>query len=316
MSRLVTALAAASILVPGAVVAAGCGSEDVEKVAGVDVAQAAKKTAEKGTAKMDMTIKITGGGIPQPVSLKASGVTALDRPAARMTIDFGPIAQSFGAPIPTGAAKVEMLFEGSRFNAKVPAIPGLPSLPDNAGWVQVDVAKVAEAAGFDTKGIGALFSIDPSKQLEILDSIDTLKKVGEEQVAGAKTTHYRGSYTLQDYIDALPADQKKAVEDALKQAEGLTGTKDAFGLDEPVPADLWIDDEGIARKITSKASIPSQGGVPGGTVEQEYLLTDFGAKLDTSAPPKDDTYEATEALSGLLKQGLSAAGGGPATQIG
>lgn len=316
MSRLVAALVAASILVLGAVLAAGCGSEDVEKVAGVDVAQAAKKTAEKGTAKMDMTISITGGGVPQPVSLKASGVTALDRPAARMTIDFGPVAQSFGVPIPTDAAKIEMLFEGSRFNAKVPAIPGLPSLPGNAGWVQVDVAKIAEAAGFDTKGIGALFSIDPFKQLEILDSIDTLEKVGEEEVVGARTTHYRGTYTPQDYIDALPADQKRSVEEALRQAEGLTGTKDALGLDDPVPADLWIDDEGIARKITSKASIPSQGGVPGGAIEQEYLLSDFGAKLDTTAPPKDDTYEATDALSGLLKQGLSSMAGGPATQIG
>lgn len=316
MRRPVTALAAASILVPGAVLAAGCGSEDVERVAGVDVAQAAQKTAAKGTARLAMTIKVTGGGIPQPVSLRATGVTALDRPAARLKLDLGPIAQGFGVPLPSGAGTVEMLFDGGRFNAKVPQIPGLPALPGGASWVQVDLAKVAQAAGFDTKGIGSLFSLDPSKQLEILDSIDTLKKVGEEEIAGAKTTHYRGTSSLQDYIDALPAAEKQAVQESLEKLEDLTGEENALGLDDPVPADLWIDADGVARKMTSTAKIPAQGGVPGGTVQQEYLLSDFGAKLDTGAPPKGDTYEATDALTGLLKQGLSATGGSPGTQIG
>lgn len=319
MRRLITALATAAILVPGAVVVSACGSEDIEKAAGVDIAQAAQKTAAKGTAKMAMTMNMTGAGLPQPISIKADGVTALDEPRGRITMDLGAIAQSFGAPLPEGAASLEMLFEGARFNAKVPTgIPGIPQLPGGASWVQLDLKEVATAMGLDADGLGALFSIEPSAQLKVLDATATLKKVGTEKVGGVDTTHYRGTYTLKDYIAALPAAQRKTVQESIAKLEELSGDgdADALGLDQPIPADIWVDDEGVARQLKSVSKIPAQAGVPAGTIDISYALSDFGATLDTTAPAKGDTYEATDALTGLLKQGLSAAGGSSGTQIG
>lgn len=316
MNRLAALLASACLLAPGAVLAAGCGADDVERVAGVDVAQAAERTAAKGTARMRMTMKMTGAGLPQPVTVKANGVMALDAARGRLGIDLGTIAQSFGAPLPEGAATVEMVFEGSRFNAKLPTgLPGVPALPGGASWVQLDLKEVATAMGLDADGLGALFTLDPAAQLKAIDATRTLKKVGTETIGGASTTHYAGTYKLSDFIAGLPEAQRKAVQDSVDKLDELSAGGEPLALDDPIPVELWVDADGVARKVLSASKLPAQKGVPAGTLEQSYELSDFGAKLDTAAPPKDDTYEATDALTGLLKQGLSALGGSTA-QIG
>lgn len=315
MKRLTSALAAAAILVPGAALASGCGSDDVEKAAGVDVAQAAQKTAAKGTARMAMRMEMTGMGLPSALKLDAGGVMALGEPRGRLSMDLGPVLQSFGVPA-LADAQLEMLIDGARLHVKVPELPGLPSLPGGKSWVGLDLEQLATAMGLDTDGLGALFAIDPASQLRAFKATKSLKKVGTEKIAGDSTTHFRGSYRLSDVIAALPAAQRKAAQDAIDELEKLGSSKGAdLGLDTPQPADLWIDDEGVTRRMRTTTKIPGQKGVAGGTMRMSYDLSDFGAKLDTTPPAAKDTYEATDALQGLLKSGLGGGAGG-ATQIG
>ena len=72
----------------------GCGKDDVERAAGVSVAEAAERTKAKGTARAEMTMRLTGGGTPA-LTLKLAGVTALDRPAGRLTVDLAQFADAF-----------------------------------------------------------------------------------------------------------------------------------------------------------------------------------------------------------------------------
>jgi len=316
MNRLLSALAAAAILVPGAALASGCGSDDVEKAAGVDIAQAAQKTAAKGTARMAMHVEMSGMGLPSVIKLDANGVGALAEPRGRLSMDLGPMLQSFGVPA-LGDAKLEMLFDGARLYAKVPKLPGLPSLPGGKSWVGLNLKQLASAMGLDTKALGALFVMDPASQLRAFKATKSLKKVGTDKIAGVETTHFRGSYRMSDLIAALPAAQRKAAKDALDELDKLgsnSGTQ--FNLDRPQPVDLWIDAEGVTRRMRGTTKFPGQRGLPGGTISFSYDLSDFGAKLDTTAPAAKDTYEATEALQGLLKSGLGATSSGSATQIG
>lgn len=316
MHRLTCALATAAILVPGSVLAAGCGSDDVEKVAGVDVAQAAQKTAAKGTARMTMRMEASGMGLPAPLKLDATGVMALTEPRGRLSMDLAPVLQSLGVPA-LADAKLEMLIDGARLDIKVPELPGLPSLPDGKTWVGLDLKQLATAAGLDAEGLGGLFAIDPASQLRALKATKSLKKVGTEKIAGATTTHFRGTFRLSDLVAGLPAAQRKAARDAIAELEKL-GAKDGadLGLDTPQPADLWLDDEGVTRRMRTTTKIPGQQGAPAGTLRQSYDLSDFGAKLDMTRPAAKDTYEATEALEGLLKSGLGGAALGGTTQAG
>ncbi|WP_158276592.1 hypothetical protein [Paraconexibacter algicola] len=320
MKRLVAALATASLLAPGALLAAGCGDDDGGDGGGggtnggvVSVAQAAQRTAQKSSAKLALSVRISGAGLPKPIALKASGVTALDRPAGRMTIDLAPLAQSLGAPL---SGTVEVLYDGGVVNVKLPQGAGIPALPGGAEWLKLDIGALAKSAGVDTTGLDKLYSVDPASQLKLLESIGTLKKVGEVQVDGQPTTHFRGTYSPQQAIDALPAEQKDRINKLLGDLEKLAGGSEALGLDTQIPADLYVGEDGVARKITSTVKLPAQNGVPGGTVEQEYVLSDFGTKLDLTAPAAGDTYDAAQLLGNLLKQGLSGAGGLPGTQNG
>lgn len=295
MRKLAASLAALTLAGGAGLVATGCGAEEA---AGVDVAQAATKTAAKKTAKVTMTFRGSGMGLPVPLNVTANGVTALDAAKGTLTMDFGPLLQLAGAPA-GGDSKLEMRFgNGSAVYVKPPALPGL-EIPGGKSWVSADLEQLGEAFGFDTKALGALLNVDPSSQLKAFDAAKGLKEVGKEQVDGVETTHFKGTLKLSDYVAALPADQRKAAQDALKQLEGLGGDQ---GFDQPTPVELWVDDEGVLRRMVSTGKVPGQKGVPGGTFKVDYRLSDFGTPLDLTPPPADDTYDVTGLIEKFGKQ--------------
>lgn len=300
LRKLLPLLALLAVLVPGALVAAGCGAEEA---AGVDVAQAAQATREKGTARMEMQVRMTGFGLPAAMEVSGEGVTDLDEPRMDLTLDLSKVAGALGAPM--GDADVRLKVDGADVYVRVPEIPGL-ELPGGASWAALDLAQVAKAMGFDTKGLGALFQVDPSAQLRAMRAAEGLDEVGEETIGGVRTTHFRGTFTTLDALRALPAAERKEAEAALRGLEGMEET-----LDDPIPTELWIDEQGVMRRMVSEGEVPSQAGVPGGSMRMSYELSGFGAKLDSSAPPKGDTFDATEALGSILEGGVPGVTGAP-----
>lgn len=293
MRKLLPWLTVLAGLTTGAVAVSGCGAE---KAVGVDVAKAADATARKGTARVALTTRVQGAGLPAPVVIKASGVTALGASRGVVTFDLKPLLALLGGTAGT-AGDLELRFDGGRLWARPPKLGSL-TIPGGKHWVALDLPQVAGALGLPTKGLGALFTLEPSAQLRAIRAAKGLKEVGKEDVAGVPTTHFRGTYTLGDLLKALPAaeraDAQKGV-DALNRLGG-GGTK----LDAPVPADLWVDAGGMTRRLVSTAALPAQGGQPAGSVRQQYELSDFGAPLDVAAPPQADTYDATDAVTSTL----------------
>lgn len=297
MRKLAATLAALTLSGSLAFVATGCGAE---KAAGVDVAQAATKTAAKKTAKVSMTFRGEGLGLPVPIDLKATGVTALDAAKGTLKMDLGPLLAFAGAP-KGGDGTLEVQYgEGSKLYVKPPAIPGV-TIPGGKTWVSADIKQIGEAFGFDTRALGALLNLDPAAQLKTYQAAAGLKEVGKEDVDGTATTHFRGTVTLSDYVKALPAAQRDAAQKALDQLEKLGGGANA-GFDEPTPVDLWVDDAGVARKMRTSSKFPGQKGVPGGTFRIEYRLSDFGTPLDLTPPASGDTYDVTDLVTKLGKQ--------------
>ena len=72
-----------------------------------------------------------------------------------------------------------------------------------------------------------------------------------------------------------------------------------------VPAELWIGEDGVARRMRMSQKLPGAAGA--GTMVLQYSLKDFGAKLDAEAPPAGDTWDATSTLTRALRGGMSAA---------
>ena len=293
MRKFLTFVCVAAGLGGAAGVVSGCGAE---RAVGVDVASAADATAAKETARVALTTRVQGAGLPAPIVIKATGVTALGASRGTMTFDLAPLLTLLGSA-PDGAGRLELRFDAGRLWAKPPAL-GVLKIPGGKHWVSLDAPRVAAALGLPTKGLGALFTLEPSAQLRAMRAAKGLKEVGKEDIAGVQTTHFHGTYRLADLLTQLPADQRADARKAIDSLNRLGGG--GAKLDAPVPADLWIDAKGVTRRLVSTATLPAQGGQPAGSLRQQYELSDFGAALDVTPPPVADTFDATAALSGAL----------------
>ena len=243
-------------------------------------------TAEKKTARMTIKMSVSGAGLPIPLDVNAKGVTALGSSAGKLTIDLAPLLSLAGAPQGT-PGDLEVRFRGGTLYAKPPKLPQLQ--------VPGGKSKVASAFDISGKGIGKLFTLEPAAQLRALKAAKGLKRIGEEPVAGAKTTHYRGTYRVSDLVKTLSPAERREVTAAIKQIDELDGPGGA-SLNDPVPAEVWVDEDGVTRKMLSTAKVPAQAGQPGGTIKQSYVLSDFGTPLDAAPPAAGDTYAATDAV--------------------
>lgn len=286
----------------GGIAVAGCGGDGD---AGVNVTRVAEATTEKGTARIAVNVSVEGAGLPLPVDLSAKGVTALDSAKGKLTFDLKPLLALANAPRGT-PGDLEMRFDGGSLYAKVPKLDEL-KVPGGKPWVSLELPKLASALGLPAEGLGKLFTIEPAAQLRALKAAKGLKEVGKEDVGGAETTHYRGTFTLSDFVATIPPNERKEVEQAIEKIDALGG-ESGVSLDDPVPADLWVDDDGVTRKLLSTTKLPAQGGQPAGTIRQSYVLSDFGVALDAAPPVAEETYDATDALSSVLSQ-LATSGG-------
>ena len=272
---------------------AGCGSEDLPSVS---VAQATKATRDAETARMTMRIRMEGMGLPQAVTTTAEGVAALGAPRMDLTFDFGAFLEQFGA---AGDGRTRVLLDGRRGYVDPPAIEGL-ELPGGATWVAVDLKEAAQALGIDAEGLGDLMHLSPEQQLAALEAAGSVKEVGEDEIDGVRTTHLRGTLTLRDYAEALPAERRRQLDKAIRQIARIAG-EDPEYLDQPTPTEMWVDEDARIRRMVQKSAVPAQKGAPAGSMHITTEFDDFGTPLELDLPEGSDVWEATDQLARALR---------------
>lgn len=294
MHRALLSLLSVLVVLAVSVVAAGCGKDDLNPEA---VAQAAEKTRKEESSRISFAVKATGMGLPQELTLRGSGVAALNAADMDLTMDLGPALALAGAQA-DGETRI-VVVDGSLY-VKVPAVQGF-ELPGGKSWVGLDLRRAVDAMGADGEALGALAAVTPEATLTAITSADGIKEAGEEEIDGAPTTHYTGEVALKDFLEALPEDRRESAQKALEQAMKESGQKD-----EPQPIDVWVDEEGRIRRLGMRTEMPAQSGVPKGTMAMTFDYTDFGAEVTAAAPPKGETLDATEMIADALKQQAAA----------
>jgi hypothetical protein len=294
MRRLLAPLMTLAALATPALLAAGCGSDDLPSVS---AAEAAQSTRDAHTARTTFRMEMRGMGLPQPMAVTAEGVSATDGARMDMTFDFGPILQGIGGG---DDGRVRFLLDGRRAWADPPEVEGL-DIPGGATWVTVDLKKAVEALGVDPEGFGELFRLSPQQQLAALESAGSVKKVGEEEVDGVRTTHLRGTVTLRDYARALPAERRRQLDKAIRQLAEVAG-EDPEWLDEPTPTEMWVDADAHIRRMIQKSEIPAQPGIPAGSIQMTTEFDDFGTPLELDPPEGDDVFDATDLVARQLRE--------------
>ena len=279
--------------------AAGCGADDLKPEA---VAEAAQATREARTARVGMSVTMSGFGVPVPLTVKGRGTSALDSARMDLTFDLGPLLGLAGVE---GDGATRMVVLGKDVFVRPPAVDGV-DLPAGAEWVGVDLARTLEAMGIDAEGFGALVNADPGAQLRALTSAKSMKEVGEEELGGVATTHFRGTVRARDLIAELPADRRRRAQEALDE---LLATSP--GGDLPQAVDVWVDGDERIRRMRQRVTAPAQDGVPGGRADVTVDYSAFGTPLTAKAPPEGDVYDATKAIGRVLAtQARAGAGAG------
>lgn len=256
-----------------------CGGESVSPQAAV--AQAATKYEEAGSSRVSMSATIKGvpGG---PFTFTGEG--EFDRERGHMTLDMSELGAATGGAF---AGELEMILEDFVMYMKFPeAIT--EQLPGGKSWVRIDLRGAGKELGIDLEELMQVQQSDPTQALQYLrGASDDFEEVGEEEVRGVATTHYRGTIDLRKAAEQLPEDARESVERAIE----LMGTVE-------LPFDVWIDDDGMARRMKYEQPLPSAGG-EAGAMELTMELFDFGVEVDVEPPPNDEVID----IQGLIGAG-------------
>jgi hypothetical protein len=280
-----------------AVLAAACGggsssdnaSDDEDAVVVDDdgvaafelVASSPDRLAEAHSARMQMVMRMSGLPAPMPVmEITAEGVTDLQTQDGVITMDLGSIA---GIPMDAIEMRIVDGVIYMDFSSLMQSMPGATGLPPNVRWLKLDPTALVEELGMAPEDLG--LGAQPTDFTQYLDQLRDVSRgveeVGTEEIDGVSTTRYRAEIDLDKAYDAVPEQLRELVGN---QRDALRGAH--------VPVDVWLDDDGLLRRMEYRFDAGSLG-VPDGDASMTMTmnLSDFGVDVDVQAPPESETLD-------------------------
>ena len=211
------------------------GQEDGEgEDAPATLAAVGRKTAEVNSGRYTLTIELTGD-VPAEVAEEVGPMTAeieFSGDDMSFVMDLSALGEldeeavaMFGDDL-----SMEMVVSGDTIYMKgfFAAMFGLGT----DEWIGLPAESDGELTGTDTEAMSA------DNWFELLEGVPDadLEVVGEEEVNGAATTHYRAMASLEQLAAADPS----AAEDL--DLEGLEASD--------IQMNVWVDGDGLARRVS------------------------------------------------------------------
>jgi hypothetical protein len=271
----------------GAVAIAGCGTSEPFpygsasgsriEVAAPALLSALDATTEQKSARMTMRAQMDGIPGGDEFVTTAEGVIGLD--GAAFDLD---------GRIQAGGESYQMkmrLVDGALYMR----VSGVPNAPD--GWMKTPVPRLGLSSG---SAFGS--TTDPTGVLDLLNGVSgDVQHVGTEKVRGVETTHY---FLLLDLSRAAESDDVPP--DVREQLQDEMAT---LGIAMPLlPTDVWIDDDGMLRKLELSIDFGDLFGgfagddAPSMSMTMTMELYDFGVAVDVKPPPPEEIVPLDEAF--------------------
>lgn len=242
---------------------------------------AALRLAEKSTSSADSARVKSTTTMGTMMSMEADGALDWsDGYTGTMTIEYtgGTMAAQMRQ---MGTTTMEARYLPDAYYAQMG-----DTFADQAGgkhWIKYDYDALAEAAG----GSGAYMkdqmqNTTPNQSVKLLLASGDVKRVGEETVRGAKTTHYSGTVEVADLAEKNSDLTENQLADLRKQLQQAGITTETI--------DIWVNDKDLLVKKVEKGEMTS------GTMSQTAYYSDYGVKVSTKTPPAGDTVDFTELI--------------------
>lgn len=251
----------------------------------------ADESADVQSYAFDMDVTFTGisevpgvpAGTPDEANVTVTGAT--DLAAAKTTVDLDLteiMAMLPGGAGASGESKIKAVIDGENAYINLGSM-GVPFGIDASKWVQTSLAQVNATVG-GVSGSGSPSATDPASFTDLFRGVDADEDIsveGREEVRGAPVTHLIANANVAAAIAAAPEDQRSAVESQFG----------ALGVDE-VPLHIWLDDEGVARRIEIIAEggqLASLQGVGMTIIIEPY---DLNQPVTVEVPPAESLVQA------------------------
>ena len=235
---------------------------------------------EAGTFHQDLEISVSAGG--QSFSFSAEADVDNERKQVDMTMDLGMLG-----------GEMQILVDGGVMYMRSP-------LFQDAGteWVSMDPSKMDPAAAAQFGGFGA-GTTDPSAYVGLFAGVFDVKASGQQELKGVSTTRYVGTIDLKKVLESfsdvvgedVDAVTREQLETAVEQFESL-------GIDEKIPFEIWIDDEGLPRR--QRIMMDFGELVPGteaANMEMTVDFSDFGEPVDIEVPRPSEVTDVTDEMA-------------------
>ncbi len=148
----------------------------------------------------------------------------------------------------------------------------MPGLGDALGaeWMTFDLSEMDDLGGLDFGDLTQQQQlVDPRAQLAVLVNSGDATEVGEEEIDGVDTVHYRGTVDPGRIAELQGLDE--SAQEAIRQAfEDLQVRS--------IEYDLWVDNDFHARKMAIVMEADA------GTMNITITQTDFGKPVTVEAP--------------------------------
>ncbi|MFO7572135.1 MAG: hypothetical protein R6W48_05970 [Gaiellaceae bacterium] len=292
----------AVVLLAAALAACG-GAEGTQVTAGEPISfeqlsQAAQTSADATSGRFSFGFEVSSPELEHELGLSGEG--AFDAASGRaafsadmssfMTLLGGLFAGIGGGDGPDlgdpALWTIETVRDGSTTYVKVPALAD--ELPDGKSWVKAEDGQAVEAGSFKLREFEQFTQADPKQFLETLEELSgEIEVVGTETLRGVETTHYRAT------VDA----ESVAASASNESGQDLGGLTDQFvgqsGISE-VPIDIWIDGEGVVRKVLLDVEATPPGDSAPSHAMVSFELWDFGQPVEIELPPASEVVDASD----------------------
>lgn len=159
----------------------------------------------------------------------------------------------------TGAQAMEMIMMGDMLYMKS------ADLGVGDKWLEVDLDDPSSMMSMLGK------STDPEAMFKAMDKPKKLELLGQEEVDGVATNHYRITMDPQQYVEAMefPAEM-------------------AQFMPKEIVSEMWVDADDLPRKFSQTTETPAVGGGQSTSSTTEGFYRDFGTDVDIEAPPASE----------------------------
>lgn len=271
-------LAVRAVLPAAALLLVGCGAGGgAEESAGSSAADAVARAAQKTEGVPFLHYRVTGA-FPERGRIADEG-TVRTKPMAARLITANLSGDQQGR---TELRLVDGVLYGSATDDMVEEMGGRHwiSYGPNAHFTTDSGLRM------DVGGLRDQVGRNPAREAAFLATAEDVKRIGSEKVAGADTTHYAGSAT----VEGLRASLKEIKDKATRQGrENSLDQYEKAGVDE-LTLDVWVDRENQVKQFRT------QGFGRHGVLDLTFTFLDRSKPVTVSAPRAVDTADLRKPL--------------------